>query len=161
VFNTRLRLVVRVRLGLVVVGRCCRGPRPGGARITKDSPKHGRTVSVDVLSLTVLGGIRWCVMVPPNGSRRVLPQYQFPPSHRDVADPPSTDLSSRKIQSRPRPWIQRTRRQLILSSSRVSYQTAANVITIEQAIVALGRSGSAAYSNSEASQWQLVLRQFL
>ena len=33
-----------VRLGLVVVGRCCWGLRRGG--ITKDSPEHGRTVLV-------------------------------------------------------------------------------------------------------------------
>jgi hypothetical protein len=30
VFNTRLGLVVRVRLRLVVAGRCCWGPRWGG-----------------------------------------------------------------------------------------------------------------------------------
>jgi hypothetical protein len=65
VFNTRLGLVVRVRLGLVVVGRCCWGPRWGG--ITKDSPEHGRTVLVGIY-LAVSGGIRWCIIVPPNGS---------------------------------------------------------------------------------------------
>jgi hypothetical protein len=38
-----------VRLGLVVVGRCCWGLRRGG--ITKDSPEHSRTVLVDIYRL--------------------------------------------------------------------------------------------------------------
>ena len=160
-FNTRLRLVVRVRLGLVVVGRCCRGPRPGGARITKDSPEHGRTVPVDILSLTVLGGIRWCVMVPPNGSRRVLLQYQFPPSHRDVADPPSTDLSSRTIQSRPHPMDPAN----ATSIDTVIFEGV--IPNLPQMSLPLNRPSlhwavrGQLLTNSEASQWQLVLRQFL
>lgn len=53
--------MVRVRLGLVVVGRCCWGPG-----ITNDSPEFSRTALVDIYRLR-------CLVAYGGGFRAVLP----------------------------------------------------------------------------------------
>ena len=56
VFNERLGLVVRVRLGLIVVGRCCLVPRL--ERHRQRLCRAWYNSSCGHLSFTVLGGIR-------------------------------------------------------------------------------------------------------
>ena len=73
VFNTRLRLVVRVRLGF-----SCRRSMLLGGGITKDSPEHGRTVLVDIYRLRCLvayGGVLWCPRMVPHSERRYFTMH--------------------------------------------------------------------------------------
>jgi hypothetical protein len=58
---------VSSEIRIVVVGRCCWGPRWGG--IINDSPEHGRTVLVDIYRLRRLvayGSVLWCPRIVPS-----------------------------------------------------------------------------------------------